>query len=298
MEKVNKNKPTTDVADNMNRAGGGHDMTGHDMAGRDMHGHHGGGHEMSDHAHHDMGGHDHGAHHRMMIRDFRTRFYISLATTIPVLALSKLIQQVLGFSLVIPGASYIIFALSSFIFFYGGWPFLKGLKDEAANRAPGMMTLIAVAITIAYAYSAAVTFGLQGTTFFWELATLIDIMLAGHWIEMRSVLSASNALEKLAKLMPDAAHRKKGNTIEDVPLEEIKRGDIILVKPGEKIPADGMVLSGSSYVNESMLTGESRPVQKKKGTALIGGSLNGDGSLDVRVEGTGEDSYLAKSSIW
>jgi len=297
--------------------GGDHDMTGqkmhtghsggHNHAMHDHGGGHHGGQDMSGHAHHDHGGghhggqdmsghahHDHSAHHRMMIKDFRTRFYISLAATLPVLALSKLIQQVLGFSLVIPGARYIIFLFSSFIFFYGGWPFLKGLKDELGKKAPGMMTLIAVAISVAYVYSTAVTFGLAGSTFFWELATLIDIMLAGHWIEMRSVLSASNALEKLAKLMPDTAHKKNGDNIQDVPLAEIKRGDIILVKPGEKIPADGAVLFGSGYVNESMLTGESRPVEKKQDDKVIGGSLNGDGSLDLRVESTGEDSYLAK----
>ncbi|HEQ71149.1 MAG TPA: cadmium-translocating P-type ATPase [Spirochaetia bacterium] len=240
------------------------------------------------------GVHDHTEHHRMMIRDFRTRFYVSLAVTVPVLVLSPFIQKIFGFTLIIPGASYIVFAFASFIYFYGGWPFLKGLADEFKDKAPGMMTLIAVAVTVAYAYSAAVTFGLAGSPFFWELATLIDIMLAGHWIEMRSVVGASNALQELVKLMPDTAHRKKGDGTEDVPLSEIKRNDVILIKPGEKIPSDGEVISGSSYVNESMLTGESKPVERGKGDRLIGGSLNGDGALTVLVQGTGEDSYLSR----
>jgi P-type Cu2+ transporter len=240
------------------------------------------------------GTHDHSDHHRMMIKDFRTRFYISLGVTIPVLLLSEFIQQLAGYSLTFPGSRYVVFILSSFIFGYGGWPFLKGLKNELVKKQPGMMTLIAVAITVAYGYSAAITFGLRGSPFFWELATLIDIMLAGHWIEMQSVINASSALKKLAQLMPDTAHRKKGNEIEDIPLSEITNGDIILVKPGEKIPCDGKIVSGSSSVDESMLTGESRPVGKKKGDRLIGGSINNDGALEIHVRGTGEESYLSR----
>ncbi len=156
------------------------------------------------------------------------------------------------------------------------------------------MTLIGVAITVAYVYSGAVTFGLRGTPFYWELATLIAIMLAGHWIEMASVLSASSALEKLAQLMPDEAHRKTNGQLEDVPLSEVQKGDILVVKPGEKIPSDGIVVDGESYVDESMLTGESMPVGKGKDDELIGGSVNGDGSLELRVESSGEDSYLSK----
>jgi Cu2+-exporting ATPase len=238
--------------------------------------------------------HDHGAHHRMMIRDFRRRFYVSTAVTLPILALSPLIQRVLGFRLSIPAAGYILFALSSFVFFYGGWPFLKGLVEEIGGRKPGMMTLIGVAISVAYVYSAGVTFGLQGEPFFWELATLVDIMLAGHWIEMRSVLSASSALEKLARLMPDAAHRKRGDRIEEVPLSQVMPSDVLVVKPGEKVPSDGVVVGGHSYIDESMLTGESRPVEKSEGDRLIGGSLNGDGVLELEVKSAGQDSYLAK----
>lgn len=230
----------------------------------------------------------------MMIRDFRGRFYVTLILTLPVLALSELIQGWLGLSFSFPGADYFVFALATVIFFYGGRPFLKGLKDELADKNPGMMTLIGLAITVAYVYSAAVTFGLEGTPFYWELATLIAVMLVGHWIEMASVLSASSALEELAQLMPAEAHRKKGDSTEDVPLEEVAAGDVLVIKPGEKIPSDGRVVSGESYIDESMLTGESKPVRKGEGDKLIGGSVNGDGSLEIEVEGAGEDSYLSK----
>ncbi|ORC35980.1 copper-translocating P-type ATPase [Marispirochaeta aestuarii] len=236
--------------------------------------------------------HSHTDHHRMMIRDFRRRFYWTLVLSVPVLGLSELIQGWLGFSFSFPGADYLVFLLSTAIFLYGGWPFLKGLADELGNRNPGMMTLIGLAISVAYLYSAAVSFGLEGTPFYWELATLIAIMLAGHWIEMSSVLSASSALEELAQLMPSEAHRKNGNNVEDIPLEEVEKGDILLIKPGEKIPSDGIVSSGKSYLDESMLTGESKPVDKGEGDEVIGGSVNGDGSLEIRVESSGEDNYL------
>ncbi len=231
----------------------------------------------------------------MMIRDFRRRFWISLALTVPVLLLSPLIQSWLGLSWDFGARDYLLFALSAVIFFYGGWPFLKGMVDELRDRSPGMMTLIGVAISVAFLYSSAVVFGLEGKTFFWELATLVVVMLLGHWIEMRSVLGASKSLEKLMELMPHEAHRvdDDGN-VEDVPLAELRQGDLIQVKPGEKIPADGSIEEGESSVNESMLTGESVPVEKTKGESVIGGSVNGSGSLRVRVEGTGEDSYLQK----
>ncbi|ORC34706.1 copper-translocating P-type ATPase [Marispirochaeta aestuarii] len=247
------------------------------------------------HEHHEhQSHHDHNEHHRMMIRDFRRRFYVTLVLTVPILALSKLIQQLLGFSFGFAGSDYVVFTLATVIFFYGGRPFLSGLISELKAKNPGMMTLIGLAISVAYVYSAAVTFGLQGSPFYWELATLIAIMLAGHWIEMASVLSASSSLEKLAQLMPSEAHRKKGDETEDVPLSEIQKGDVLLIKPGEKIPSDGEVVRGESYIDESMLTGESRPVKKQTGDTLIGGSINGDGSLELRVEGAGEDSYLSK----
>jgi len=240
------------------------------------------------------GHHDHSSHHRMMIRDFRRRFFVSLGLTIPILVLSPTIQGILGHGLTFTGRPYVLFALATVIFFYGGWPFLKGLIDELKHTEPGMMTLIALAISVAYVYSSAVVFGLKGKFFFWELATLIDVMLVGHWIEMRSVLGASRALDELAKLMPDTAHRLKNGEVEDVPLSELAKGETVLVKPGEKIPVDGVIRKGSSYVNEAMLTGESKPVEKEEKDQVIGGSVNGDGSLEVQIEGTGEESYLSR----
>jgi len=239
--------------------------------------------------------HDHTAHHKMMMRDFKRRFIVSLVFTIPILVLSPMVQSWFGFGISFAGSNYVLFLLSSFVFFYGGWPFLKGLGTEVKSKNLGMMTLIAVAISVAYFYSAAVVFGLAGKFFFWELATLIDIMLLGHWIEMRSVIGASNALEKLAELMPDSAHLiKKDGSVVDVPLHDLNKGDRVLIKPGEKIPSDGVVVKGGSYVNESMLTGESKPVQKKTDDKVIGGSINGDGSLEIIIEKTGEDTYLSK----
>ncbi|NOX17788.1 MAG: cadmium-translocating P-type ATPase [Chlorobi bacterium] len=232
-----------------------------------------------------------------MIADFRKRFWISLAVSIPILFLSPLVQQFLGLgdSIRFAGDKYLSFILSSFVFFYGGYPFLKGMYDELKKKQPGMMTLIAVAVGVAYFYSSAVVFGLEGKVFFWELATLIDIMLVGHWIEMRSVMGASRALEELAKLMPSDAHLlKEDETIVDVPLSELKSGDKVLVKPGEKIPADGVAIKGQSSVNESMLTGESKPVSKIAGDKVIGGGINGEGSLVIKVERTGKDSFLSQ----
>jgi len=244
------------------------------------------------HEHH--GNHNHTEHHKHMVKDFKKRFFVSLIITVPILILSPLIQNFLNFSLTFSGDKYLMFVLSSFIFFYGGWPFLKGLYDELSRKQPGMMTLIALAITVAYVYSAAVVFGLKGKYFFWELATLIDIMLLGHWIEMKSVLGASRALEKLAQLLPDTAHLVKGEDISDVKISELNKEDIILIKAGEKIPADAVITEGETHLDESMLTGESKPVKKEKGDKIIGGSINGDSVIKARVEGTGEDSYLNK----
>ncbi len=229
-----------------------------------------------------------------MIRDFRRRFWVVLGLTVPVLLLSPMIQQWLGWEWQFPGSQYLLFALSSLIFFYGGWPFLKGAFDEVSEKKPGMMTLIGLAITVAYAYSSAVVFGLEGKTFFWELATLILVMLLGHWLEMRSVLGASQSLQRLMELLPATALRLEGDETHEVQVSELKNGDLILIKPGDKIPADGSVEEGESEVNESMLTGESQPVPKQAGDEVVGGSINGSGSLRVRVEGTGEDSYLSK----
>lgn len=219
---------------------------------------------------HDMG---HAGHHEMMVADFRKRFWISLAITIPVLVLSPMIQMFFGLdmSLRFSGDLYVLFALSSVIFFYGGYPFLKGLVDELSKRTPGMMTLIGVATSTAYIYSSATVFGLPGNDFFWELATLIDVMLLGHWIEMRSIMGASRALEELARLMPQDAHKvMPDGSVQDVPLSALMVGDRVIIKPGEKVPADGEVVDGATSVNEAMLTGESKPVSKKAGSTVIG----------------------------
>ena len=239
-----------------------------------------------------MAGHD---HHKMMIADFKKRFWVSLILTIPVLILSPMIQGFFGYSLSVPENPYVLMALSSVIYFWGGWPFLKGFITEIKKKGPGMMTLIAMAISVAYFYSTATVFGLKGMDFFWELATLIVIMLLGHWLEMKSVLGASKALQLLVSMMPAEAHRVKSDgQVEDIKLEALKKEDIILIKPGEKVPADGIIVEGSSYLNESMLTGESKPVKKEKENKVIGGSINGNGSLKIKVEHTGKDSYLNK----
>ena len=232
-----------------------------------------------------------------MAEDFRKRFWISLVLTLPILALSQGLWEMLslGVPLSFRGDTYVLFGFSSIVFFYGGWPFLTGFKEEVGKRQPGMMTLIAVAVTTAYLYSSAVTFGLRGMGFYWELATLIDIMLLGHWIEMKSVLGASKALEALAKLMPSDAHKlMPDGSVKDVPLGELAVGDKVLIKPGEKIPADGVIVEGESTVNEAMLTGESTPVSKKSGGKVIGGAINGEGSLTIEVKGTGKDSFLSQ----
>ncbi len=243
------------------------------------------------------GGPGTGNHHAHMVADFRKRFWISLIVTIPILFLSPMIQSFLGFREAVrfSGDAYVLWALSSIVFFYGGWPFLKGIFEELSIKQPAMMTLIAIAITTAYVYSSIVVFGLKGKVFFWELATLIDIMLLGHWIEMKSIMGASQALEELAKLMPSVAHKvmPDGST-RDVSLDELGTGDRVLVKPGEKVPVDGDVVEGQTSVNEAMLTGESKPVIKQVGGKVIGGSINGEGSIAVEVKKTGGDSFLSQ----
>jgi Cu2+-exporting ATPase len=237
------------------------------------------------------GGHD---HHAMMIDDFRKRFFVVLVLTIPIMLLSTMIQHFVGINWHFPGSQYILFALSTVVFFYGGWPFLKGLVDEAKAKNPGMMFLIGFAITVAYIYSVAIVFGLQGMDFFWELATLILIMLSGHWIEMKSVAGASKELELLVQLMPSDAHLVMPGMVHEVKTDTLKENDIILVKPGEKVAADGIILEGESYLNESMLTGESKPVQKGKGDKVIAGAINGNGSIKVTVTHAAKDSYLSQ----
>ncbi|AWW31909.1 cadmium-translocating P-type ATPase [Echinicola strongylocentroti] len=239
--------------------------------------------------------HDHGGHHGHMLQDFKRRFWVSMILTVPVLLLSKMIQEWVGMEISFSGDKYVLFGLASAIYFYGGWPFLKGLKEEVQQRKPAMMTLIALAITVAYGYSTAVTFGLEGKGFFWELATLIDLMLLGHWIEMKSVMNASGALDELARLMPSTAHKLgEGGETKEVKIADLKAGDRVLIKPGEKIPADGKVVDGSSYVNEAMLTGESKPVKKEKNDEVVGGAVNEQGSLQIEVKKVGEEAYLSR----
>lgn len=253
-------------------------------------------HHNHHHHHHsnDKNSDSHDKHAGHNVSDFWKRFIICTIISIPVLALSHMVQQWLGFELAFPGDKYVLAILSTFIFFYGGYPFLKGLYDEVKDNAIGMMTLIGVAISVAWAYSVAITFGLQGMDFYWEMATLIDIMLIGHYFEMKSVMGASRSLELLVKMMPSTAHHLVDGEIHEMSVGDLKIGDMIRVKPGEKVPVDGIVTDGESYLDESMLTGESQPVKKEKDSKVIGGAVNGNGSLTIKVESTGKDNYLNK----
>ena len=232
--------------------------------------------------------------HTGMIADFKKRFYVVLILTIPIMLLSEMIQHWLNIHISFPGSKYVLLALSSVVFFYGGWPFLKGLVNEARAKNPGMMFLIGFAISVAYIYSVAIVFGLEGMDFFWELATLILIMLLGHWIEMKSVAGASRELELLVQLMPDDAHLIHDEKVTDVKTSTLKENDKILIKPGEKVAADGIIDEGETYLNESMLTGESKPVQKIKGDKVIAGSINGNGAIKITVSHGAKDSYLSQ----
>lgn len=232
--------------------------------------------------------------HSSGIADFKKRFYVVLVLTIPIMLLSEMIQYWLNIHISFPGSKYVLLTLSSVVFFYGGWPFLKGLVGEMRAKNPGMMTLVAFAISVAYVYSVATVLGLIGMDFFWELATLILIMLLGHWIEMKSIAGASRELELLVQLMPDDAHLVSGDKITDVKTESLKEGDMILIKPGEKVAADGVIVDGESYLNESMLTGESKPVEKAKGDKVIAGSINGNGAIKASVSHGAKDSYLSQ----
>ncbi|MCF7924218.1 MAG: cadmium-translocating P-type ATPase [Candidatus Izimaplasma sp.] len=237
---------------------------------------------------------NHKEHHQHMIEMFKKRFIVSLILTIPILILSLTIQRWVGFTLEFPLRGELLFVLASVIFFYGGWPFLKGAIDEIKNKNPGMMTLIALAITVAYLFSSATVFGLEGEGFFWELATLIVVMLLGHYIEMRSVLSASSALDELSKLIPNEAHKIENDKETDVSVDDLKKGDIIRVKPGEKIPVDGIIVKGKTDINESVITGESKPVKKTKDDEVIAGSINEDGTIDIKTSHLKGDNYLSK----
>jgi len=236
--------------------------------------------------------HHHHVHH---VEEFKRRFWISLIFTIPILLLSEMIQMWLGLEWIrIPYQKQFLSLMSVIIYFYGGWPFLKGLFQEVKSRQPGMMTLIGTAISVALFYSLGTVFLISGKDFFWELATLINIMLLGHWIEAKSVLGASMALEDLVRIMPTAAHLIKNGALIDIPISQLKRGDIVLVRPGEKVPSDGVIVEGESSVDESLLTGESKPIDKRVGDKVVGGTMNGEGVLKVRVERTGEETYLSQ----
>jgi Cu2+-exporting ATPase len=225
---------------------------------------------------------------------FKKRFIVSAILTVPILLLSLTIQRWIGITIEFPFRGELLFVIATGIFFYGGWPFLTGAKDEISKKNPGMMTLIALAITVAYLYSSATVFGLPGEGFFWELATLIVVMLLGHYIEMKSVLSASSALDELSKLIPDKAHRIVDGKEEDVAVDNLQKDDIIRVKPGEKIPVDGIIVKGKTDVNESLMTGESKPVKKTKDDEVIAGSINEDGTIDIKASHLKDDNYISK----
>ena len=259
---------------------------------KDEHSHHHQNHDHHSESDSSAAGFDkHAGHHTP---DFLKRFWITLVLSVPVLQLSHMIQQWLGFTIAFQGDKYVLLVLGSIIYFYGGMPFFKGFLGEVKAGAIGMMTLVAVAITVAYVYSVAVVFGLPGMDFFWELATLIVIMLLGHWLEMRSQMAASKALQSLVALLPNDVTVEQNGSPVKIKLEQLKNGDTVIIRPGEKIAADGLIVEGSSYLNESMLTGESVPVRKESGGKVIAGSINGDGALKIKATGVGKDSYLNK----
>lgn len=239
-------------------------------------------------------GHGPHAHHERMLYDFRRRFAVSSLLTIPILALSPTIQAWAGFTLVFPYSQYVLLALATAVYAYGGYPFLKGMVGELRKRLPGMMTLIGVALSTAFAYSVYAVALSAGRPFLWELATLTDVMLLGHWVEMKSVLGASKALEKIAELIPKTARKIVDSEIVEVPATELRPGDIIVVRPGERVPADGFVAGGEAHVDESLITGESRPVKKSPGDEVVSGSLLLSGSLTIRVSRAGEDTYISQ----
>ncbi|MBU8882358.1 heavy metal translocating P-type ATPase [Kaistella sp. DKR-2] len=259
---------------------------------KDEHSHHHQNHDHHSESDSSTAGFDkHAGHHTP---DFLKRFWITLVLSVPVLLLSHMIQQWLGFTIAFQGDKYVLLVLGSIIYFYGGMPFFKGFLGEVKAGAIGMMTLVALAITVAYVYSVAVVFGLPGMDFFWELATLIVIMLLGHWLEMRSQMAASKALQSLVALLPNDVTVEHNGSPVKIKLEQLKNGDTVIIRPGEKVAADGLIVEGSSYLNESMLTGESVPVRKESGGKVIAGSINGDGALKIKATGVGKDSYLNK----
>ena len=252
------------------------------------------GNDRDDHGeHHHENGHD--AHEGHSVEAFRSRFWLSLALTVPVVVWSPHIEMLLGYRApVFPGSAWIPAVLGTVVFFYGGLVFLRGAWSELRNRLPGMMTLISLAITVAFVFSIVVDAGLiDAVALWWELATLVTIMLLGHWIEMRSIDQASGALSELAKLLPDTATRIVDGGEERVPTSELRSGDLVLVRPGESVPVDGVIRSGASTLDEAAVTGESRPVERGEGDAVVAGTVNGDGSLRVEVSASGDDTKLS-----
>jgi Cu2+-exporting ATPase len=266
---------------------------GEHVATAESHGGHGGG-KASGHGHHGHAGrHGHGGHgdHAAM---FRGRFWVSLALSVPVVLYSEMIQMWLGFTApLFPGSGWVAPVLGTFIFAWGGWPFLEGGLDEARSKQPGMMLLIAMAITVAFVASAATTFGFFDLDFWWELALLVTIMLLGHWLEMRAVGQASGALEALAELLPDEAERVVAGGTETVSLGDLESGDVVLVRSGGRVPADGEIVEGSAELDESMITGESRPVPKAAGDRVVAGTVATDSAVRVKVTAVGEETALA-----
>jgi P-type Cu2+ transporter len=273
------------------------DMPGHDhdaSPGQNAEGRH-----PRHNGHDSHGGHDehagHDKHAGHSVEMFRTRFWVCLILSIPALIWEPMLQEWFGYRApVFPGSDLIPAVFGTIVFIYGGWIFIKGAFHELSDRLPGMMTLIALAISVAFLYSAAVLSGFDGHPLWWELATLVTIMLLGHWIEMRSIFQAKGALKELAKLLPDTAERLlDGDRTEQVPIEDLREKDLVMIRPGSNIPVDGVVKDGRSAVNEAMITGESKPVKKAAGDRVIAGTSNGDGSLRVEVSGTGEETTLA-----
>lgn len=242
----------------------------------------------------DHSSHDHMQHHVMMAEDFKRRFLVALPLTILILVLSPQIQQWLGISIDFPFRGFLLFIFGTVMVVYGGKPFFAAARGELSSRNYGMMTLVSLAIGAGYIFSIAATFLFPGESLWWEISTLVLVFLFGHWMEMRAVIGTGGALKELAKLIPPIAHKLVGGEAKDIATEELKKGDLVLIRPGEKVPADGIIMEGSSAINESMITGESKPVPKKEGDTVIGGTINGDGSLTVKITKVGKDSALSQ----
>jgi len=248
-------------------------------------------HAHMEHEQHKAEGHD---HHAMMEADFRRRFWVVLALTVPVLLLSPTIQNWFGFILTFPGARYLLFTMATAITLYGTWPFYKNARKALRSGVLDMSVLVSLAVSVGYLFSVGATFFFTAVDFYWEISTLVAVLLLGHWMEMRAVRGTAGALRELVKLIPPTANRVVGDRVEEVPTSEVQVDDLLLVRPGEKVPIDGQVLEGQSSVNEAMITGESKPVLKEPGDSVVGGTLNGEGALRVRVTRTGEETALAQ----